>query len=74
MHDGRFSRLPEVLQHYTSPIQEKKMVSVHLKKPIVLSANDKVDLTSFLFSLTDRTFLFNERFSFPRKKNLTLKD
>jgi cytochrome c peroxidase len=48
MHDGRFSRLSEVMKHYTSGIQHSKTLSAHLKKPIRLSADEKVDITAFL--------------------------
>ena len=34
---------------------------------IVLDANEKVDLLAFLLTLTDREFLFNPDFSFPKK-------
>ena len=56
MHDGRFRKLGEVLNHYA-----------HNKDlGIELSSNEKVDLTAFLLTLTDRTFLFNPDFAFPR--------
>lgn len=57
MHDGRFRRLREVLNHYA---QNKEL-------GIELTANEKVDLTAFLLTLTDREFLFNAGFAFPRK-------
>jgi cytochrome c peroxidase len=74
MHDGRFKRLPDVLQHYTSKVaQTNARTSVgastlakELKTPIVLSSNEKVDIVAFLLTLTDRNFLFHPAFSFPR--------
>jgi cytochrome c peroxidase len=59
MHDGRFKKLREVLHFYTSA------AAAPLK--IELSAAEKVDLTAFLLTLTDKEFLFNPAFSFPIK-------
>jgi cytochrome c peroxidase len=60
MHDGRFRKLREVLNHYTSTQQ--------LKMPITLNSNQKTDLIAFLFTLTDSTFLRDKRFGFPRNE------
>lgn len=62
MHDGRFKRLRDVLNHYA------KGINMHdetrsIKSPIPLSSNDITDLMSFLHALTDRTFIFNPAFS-----------
>lgn len=59
MHDGRFKKLRDVLNFYTS--------AATTELNIVLSANEKVDLTAFLLTLTDREFLFNPDYSFPKK-------
>lgn len=67
MHDGRFKRLSDVLKHYTSGIKHSNSLSAQLQKPILLSSNEKVDLTTFLLTLTDKEFLFNPKFSFPKK-------
>ncbi len=66
MHDGRFNRLSEVMRHYTSGIQQSKTLSKKLSAPILLSSNDKVDIISFLLTLTDRDFLLNPDFAFPK--------
>jgi cytochrome c peroxidase len=58
MHDGRFRKLHDVLQFYTS------QAAAALK--IELSAAEKVDLMAFLNTLTDREFLFNPAFGFPK--------
>lgn len=58
MHDGRFKKLREVINHYTQ--------TTALEQKIELSAYEKVDLLAFLLTLTDREFLFNPDFSFPR--------
>jgi len=67
MHDGRFKKISDVLNHYTSGIHQSKTLSNHLQKPIVLSSNEKVDLTVFLLTLTDKSFLFNQKYSYPKK-------
>lgn len=67
MHDGRFKKLNEVLIHYTSKIQPYKNLPKELQKPIVLSANDKVDITAFLLTLTDKHFLFNPKNQYPKE-------
>lgn len=58
MHDGRFRKLREVLDFYTS--------STAFSPRIVLTSDEKTDLTAFLLTLTDREFLFNPEFSFPK--------
>ena len=66
MHDGRFKKLSEVLNHYTKGIEKSETLGQQLEKPIELSSNEKVDLTAFLLTLTDKEFLFNRDYSYPR--------
>ncbi len=66
MHDGRFKRLFDVLNHYTGGIQQGKTLSKQLLKPIVLSPDEKVDLVAFLLTLTDKAFLFNPKHAYPK--------
>ena len=65
MHDGRFKRLGEVIQHYTSGIQRHPTLAMQLQKTILLSSDDKVDLIAFLLTLTDKTFLFDPSHGYP---------
>ena len=65
MHDGRFKKLKQVLNHYTSGFQKAPGGSKKMQNPIVLSADEKADLISFLHTLTDKSFLFNPKFGFP---------
>ncbi|WP_407648298.1 cytochrome-c peroxidase [Chryseobacterium formosus] len=67
MHDGRFTRLSQVIDHYTKGIQSNSKVSKELAKKIVLSDNDKVDLIAFLLTLNDREFVKNSDFQFPKE-------
>ena len=61
MHDGRFNTIRQVLDHYDAG------TTTLLKNKISLSSSDKVDLTAFLLTLTDKKFLFNPEFSFPKE-------
>jgi cytochrome c peroxidase len=69
MHDGRFKRLTDVLNHYTSGIQKSKTLARSLQKPIVLSSNEKTDLIAFLLTLSDKSFVFNPAHAPLRKNN-----
>lgn len=66
MHDGRFAKLIDVMNHYTEGIQKSSTLSTQLSKPIILSANEKLDIIAFLFTLSDKEFLFDPRFGYPR--------
>lgn len=70
MHDGRFKKISDVLTHYTKGIRKSTTLSKQLLTPIILNSNEKVDLTAFLLTLTDRKFLFNKDYSYP--KNILL--
>lgn len=66
MHDGRFSNLIEVINHYNNGIKKSKTLSKELKKPLNLSDKERTELVSFLKTLTDKEFLFNKKFSYPQ--------
>ena len=65
MHDGRFKTLNDVVIHYNS-LKENRMLPKELSKPMHLSDNERTDLVAFLKTLTDKEFLFNARFSYPK--------
>lgn len=67
MHDGRFNKLNEVLNHYTKGIEQTANLSEELRQPITLSENDKVDLIAFLLTLNDRNFVFDAKHQFPKE-------
>lgn len=67
MHDGRFKKLQEVLKHYVFGVNRSKTLSPHLAKPLMLKPSEQVDLISFLFTLTDKKFLFDQRYAYPKK-------
>ncbi|MBI3236020.1 MAG: c-type cytochrome [Bacteroidetes bacterium] len=67
MHDGRFKKLSQVMNHYTSGIVPSKRLSPLLQTPIQLTSHEKVDLIAFLLTLTDKKFLFNQEYSYPKE-------
>lgn len=70
MHDGRYKKLSHVLNHYTSTIVKTKTLSKELQQPIILNTNEKVEIIAFLLTLSDKKFLFNPNYSYP--KNIIL--
>jgi cytochrome c peroxidase len=66
MHDGRFKTLTEVVKHYNSGINKSKTLSKELQQPMSLSDNERTELVAFLKTLTDKTFLFNTKYAYPK--------
>jgi cytochrome c peroxidase len=67
MHDGRFRKLSQVLDHYTKGVQQNKTLADELQTPMVLSSNEKVDIIAFLLTLTDKSFLYNPDYFYPKE-------
>lgn len=67
MHDGRFKKLSQVMNHYTNEIKKSKSLSSELQRPIVLTSHEKVDIIAFLLTLTDKAFLFNPHYFYPKE-------
>jgi cytochrome c peroxidase len=71
MHDGRFSTLEQVVEHYNSGIRPHTNLDRRLRdnrgQPIRmnLSQQEKQDLVAFLRTLTDVSFLNDVKFSNP---------
>lgn len=70
MHDGRFTTLEEVIDHYNDGVKPSPTVEAllfHSMEPggLQLTAQEKADLVAFLKTLTDEAFLADERFSNP---------
>ena len=64
MHDGRFSKLQDVLHHYENIdllTSNNKRIKIRLNKA------EKVDLMAFLLTLDDQKFLFNPALAFPKE-------
>lgn len=73
MHDGRFTTLEEVVEHYNSGIQNHPNLGNALKGPdnkpirLNLTAQQKTDLVNFLKTLTDEDIMKDVKFSTPFK-------
>jgi cytochrome c peroxidase len=65
MHDGRFQKINEVLNHYTNGINNNIHLSKELQQGIKLSSTEKVDLTAFLLTLNDQEFILTKTNKYP---------
>ena len=71
MHDGRFSTLAQVVEHYNSGVQNGPALDNRLKdgagapQRLNLSAADKAALVAFMLTLTDTTLTSDPKFSNP---------
>jgi cytochrome c peroxidase len=63
MHDGRYKKLKDVLNHYGSEHPAK--VDPDLKTTGTLSDAERKDIIAFLLTLTDKRFLSDRRFENP---------
>jgi len=66
MHDGRFKKLSQVIKHYTKGIQNSATLDPQLSKGLELSSAERVDLINFLLTLSDRKFVFNPEYQYPK--------
>jgi cytochrome c peroxidase len=66
MHDGRFFTLSQVIDHYRQKL-DTNAATLHplLKNRLAITAQQRVDLLSFLYSLTDEELIKNKRFAAP---------
>lgn len=69
MHDGRFTTLEEVVEHYNSGIHNSSTVDPTVLNTqntgLMLSSQDKADLVAFLKTLTDQSITTDPAFSDP---------
>lgn len=73
MHDGRFTTLEQVLDHYNEHIQPSATLDPLITgasneingKSLKLTKKEKADIVLFLKMLTDSTFISDKRFSDP---------
>ncbi len=69
MHDGRFTTLEEVVDHYNSDVKNSNSVDPALlftsSTGLMLDEQEKTDLVNFLKTLTDYTYLTNPAYQSP---------
>ncbi|MEN8839088.1 MAG: cytochrome c peroxidase [Flavobacteriales bacterium] len=69
MHDGRFSTLEEVVDHYNNGLVYSTTIDPALEATratgLFLTPQDKMDLVNFLKTLTDRSLSEDKRYSSP---------
>jgi cytochrome c peroxidase len=68
MHDGRFSSLEEVVEHYNSGGVSSSTIDAFMKYTtggLELAPQQKEALIAFLHALTDTTFVQNPNFHDP---------
>lgn len=67
MHDGRFTTLDEVINHYSEGLQNSSTIDPLMKKidegGVQLTPQEKADLKAFLLTLSDPSFLDNPVFT-----------
>lgn len=66
MHDGRFTTIDQVLDHYTNGIHQTPNLDPLLTSGIALSATERQSLKTFLKTLDDETFVKDVRFQEPK--------
>lgn len=67
MHDGRFSSLEQVVNHYNTGLQNHPNLAPELASAVSgrMSAQEMQDLVEFLNTFTDETFLTNPAYGKP---------
>jgi cytochrome c peroxidase len=71
MHDGRFKTLSEVIDHYSSDIEDSENLDARFRdtngapKKFNISSIDKYAIITFLNSMTDHSLISDSRFSNP---------
>jgi cytochrome c peroxidase len=63
MHDGRFSTLENVLEHYATGVKTSATLDPILSGGIQMNPQQRTDLLAFLNTLNDEEFVKNPIFS-----------
>jgi cytochrome c peroxidase len=66
LHDGRISKLSDVIGHYASG-RFPQTASPEMKNVSGMNEQQRVDLMAFLLTLSDSAFVFDKRFQYPFK-------
>jgi cytochrome c peroxidase len=69
MHDGRFATLDEVINHYSSGIQQSPtldpLIEFAFQGGVQLDSYQKLLVKKFLLTMTDHKFIANPAFQDP---------
>lgn len=65
MHDGRFKRPQEIINHYSDGDYRDEVTDIRLKNIDRLNPDEKIDLLAFLYTLNDRGFIFDSKHQDP---------
>lgn len=68
MHDGRYRKLKDVMNHYSSSGNHTAPCDEEVNKIGELSEKERKDIIAFLLTLTDKEFLNDKRFVDPNFK------
>lgn len=66
LHDGRISKLSDVIGHYASG-RFPQTASVEMNNVSGMNEQQRVDLMAFLLTLSDSAFVFDKRLQYPFK-------
>ena len=73
MHDGRFDKLHQVLNHYTN-LKPGDSPEIALHSALKLTSKDKTDIIAFLLTLDDKQFVFDPKNKYPKELLLQIKN
>jgi cytochrome c peroxidase len=68
MHDGRYRKLKDVMNHYCSSADHNAGADEEINNIGDLSDKERKDIIAFLLTLTDKDFLNDRRFADPNRK------
>jgi cytochrome c peroxidase len=66
MHDGRYRKMNNVLQHYIHGPKNRLPSNSALKSGLHINEMQQVELMAFLKTLNDSSFVFNPNYQFPK--------
>ena len=66
MHDGRFTTIDQVLEHYTTGVHQTPNLDPLLTNGIQLTAQEQQSIKAFLHTLEDEAFVKDIRFQEPK--------
>lgn len=69
MHDGRFQKIIQVINHYSNGVTQSSTTAKLLSKPFNFTSFQKTELTAFLLTLNDSSFVFDKKHQFPKLLN-----